>query len=84
MWNNKFCDSWEEVTEGTPPVAASGAHSVILLKAGAVKLQMKQLTAKPWLFIEKMCSACPDCTRCLFKTGSYLLGTAVFENQICS
>lgn len=31
-----------------------------------------------------MCSACPDCTWCLFKTCSFLLGTAIFENQICS
>lgn len=32
--------------EGTPPVTASGAPSLILLKAGALKLQIKQLAGK--------------------------------------
>lgn len=36
--------------EGTPPVATFGAQWVILLKAGTVKLQIKQLTGKTMAF----------------------------------
>lgn len=69
--------------EGTPPVAAPGAHWVILLKAGAVKLQMKQLTGKSVAFHLENVFSLPWLHE-LFKTCSSLLGTAIFENQICS
>lgn len=45
--------------EGAPPVAASGAHSGVLLKVGAVKLQIKQLTGKTMVFHLKKAFSMP-------------------------